>query len=70
MNKQEVSMKLFGVSTGETGQYGVGDIISGTMNDVSFGPDEKFLCDEPVYHIFFIDEDGIVIYVEEERNRI
>ena len=47
---------MYGVSTGETGQYGIGDIVIATHLD--WDPVDKTLGDEPVYHVFTVDENG------------
>lgn len=54
--------KFYGPSTGETGQYGVGDIVEGTT--ITTDPDGGYLLDgEPVYNIFIV-KNGTVEYIE------
>lgn len=44
-------MRTYGVSTGETGDYGVGDIFEGTV--IITSPEgEKTLDGEPVFTVF------------------
>ena len=50
-------MKYYGVSTGETGQYGIGDIVISDNEPTAQG-EELFLDDEPVYNVFTVDENG------------
>lgn len=44
---------IFGVSTGETGQYGVGDLVMGEKSDVTSDGDVGWLISgEPVYGVY------------------
>lgn len=47
----------YGCSTGETGQYGVGDVVRGTQWTKT---DDGYELDgEPVYNVWFIKDDHI-----------
>lgn len=52
---------VFGPSTGETGQYGVGEIVKSTIDKVSYDGDfDCFMIDgEPVYEVYEIENGDI-----------
>lgn len=61
--------KFYGVSTGETGQYGIGDIVVG---DNWCSEDGELYMEfndgaprEPVYNIFILNEFDGVEYLDE-----
>ncbi len=43
----------YGVSRGDTGQYGIGDLVSGDSYEDKDG--ELFIDGEPVYNVFTAD---------------
>lgn len=51
---------LFGTSTGETGQYGAGEIVEATHLD--WDPVEKELANEPVHLVFTIENNEIIYF--------
>lgn len=60
-------MKFYGIATGDTGNYGVGDIVVGTSwtRDENTGTLE--VDGEPCYNVFTHELNGIR-YVEEEKS--
>ena len=55
--------KFFGVSMGETGQYGIGDIVMGEEIDIDIptdpsDPDRILLDGEPVYNVFQLKDEN------------
>jgi hypothetical protein len=55
---QKQSMIYYGVSTGESGQYGVGDIVEGSSwQKVLYGYE---INDEPVFQVFTIVDNKLV----------
>jgi hypothetical protein len=51
-------MKFYGASTGETGQYGVGDIVEGTSYTLT--SDGNLEIDgEPVFQVFTIADNKL-----------
>lgn len=52
------NQKVFGVSTGDTGDYGIGDIVMGSV--VAELEDGTVTLDgEPVYNIFVINNEEL-----------
>lgn len=55
--------KYYGVSRGDTGEYGIGDIVVGLVITTDVDNGGKCLDGEPVYHIFKISDSGEIEYV-------
>lgn len=54
-------MKVFGISRGETGQFGIGDMVVGTEEKVVQHRDEIELDGEPVYYVFAIENGEVKV---------
>ncbi len=60
-----MSKRYFGVSTGETGEYGVGEIVEGKKEDVEINDPmdetkwEKTIHGVPVFNILVVEDGGI-----------
>lgn len=55
-------MKYYGISTGETGQYGVGDLVPGssyTYEELGEGYGVYYVNGEPCHHVITIVDDKI-----------
>ena len=50
-------MSYFGSSTGETGEYGVGDLVKG--HNWKKTPDGYEIDDEPVYNVWVIKDNDL-----------
>lgn len=49
---------IFGISTGETGEFGVGDIVESTPDKVEYTEECIILDEEPVFNLFEIKVDA------------
>ena len=56
--------QLYGTATGETGNYGVGDIVEGTKKDLGTIGGCWTLSGEPVHSIFYFKNEVLIYHYE------